>query len=64
MHYECLAYDILMQVYARLGTDKPYRTDGADLNEEEAKNVTCSLPPTGAKKKDAIHTIDIHSEKS
>ncbi|RFN44017.1 hypothetical protein FIE12Z_11749 [Fusarium flagelliforme] len=64
MHHECLTHHILMQVYARLGTNKPHRTDGAVSNEEEAKNVTCHLSPTGAEKKEAIHTIDIHSEKS
>ncbi|EWY79883.1 hypothetical protein FOYG_16948 [Fusarium oxysporum NRRL 32931] len=64
MHHECLAHDILMQVYARLGTDKLHRTYGAVSDEEEAKNVTCHLPPTGAEEKEAIHTIDVHSEKS
>ncbi|CAG1979606.1 unnamed protein product [Fusarium graminearum] len=34
------------------------------LNEEEAKNVPCYLLPTGAEKKEAICTIDVHSEKS
>ncbi|KAM0294463.1 hypothetical protein ACHAPM_011202 [Fusarium culmorum] len=64
MHQECLTHDILMQVYARLGTDKPHRTDGAVSNEEEARNVTCHLSPTGAEKKEAIRTIDFHSEKN
>jgi hypothetical protein len=53
-----------MQVYARLGTDKPHRTYGPVSNEEEAKNVTCHLSPTGAEKKNAIHTIDVHSDKN
>ncbi|KPA38502.1 hypothetical protein FLAG1_08662 [Fusarium langsethiae] len=64
MHHECLTHDILMQVYARLGTDNPHRTDGAVSNEEEAKNVPCHLSPTGAEKKEANRTIDVHSEKS
>jgi hypothetical protein len=64
MHHECLTHDILMQVYARLGTDKPHRTDGAVSNEEEAENVTCHLSPTGAEKEEAIRTIDVHPEKS
>ena len=64
MHHECLTHDILMQVYSRLGTDKPHGTDGAVSNEEEARNITCHLSPAGAEKKEAIHTIDIHSEMS
>ncbi|KAM0364328.1 hypothetical protein ACHAPK_010715 [Fusarium culmorum] len=64
MHHECLTHDILMQVYARLGTYKPHQTYGAVSDEEEAKDVTCHLPPTGAEEKEAIYTIDVHSEKS
>ncbi|RFN43451.1 hypothetical protein FIE12Z_12313 [Fusarium flagelliforme] len=64
MHHECLTHDILMQVYARLGTDKPHRTDGAVSNEEEAENVTCHLSPTCAEKKETIRTIDVQFEKS
>jgi hypothetical protein len=64
MHHECLTHEILMQVYAQLGTDKLHRTDGAVSNEEEAKNVTCHLSPAGAEKKEAIRTIDVHSEKN
>ncbi|GKU07859.1 unnamed protein product [Fusarium langsethiae] len=64
MHHECLTHDILMQVYAQLGTDKPHRTDEAVSNEEETKNVTCQLLTTGAEKKETIRTIDVHSEKS
>ena len=64
MHHECLTHDILMQVYVRLGTDKPHRTDEAVSNAEEAKNAICNLSPTGAEKKETIRTIDVQYEKS
>ncbi|KAF4970243.1 hypothetical protein FSARC_2682 [Fusarium sarcochroum] len=64
MHHECLTHDILMQVYARLGTDKPHLTDGAESTAEEAKNAICNLSPTGAEKKETICTIDVQHEKS
>jgi hypothetical protein len=50
-----------MQVYKRLGTDKPYRTEGVILNEEKAKEATCSLSPTDAEEKETQPTIDIRS---
>jgi hypothetical protein len=61
MHYECLTHDVLMQVYERLGTDKPRRTEGAILNKEKAEEATCPLSPTDAEEKETQLTIDVRS---
>ncbi|QKD57457.1 uncharacterized protein FOBCDRAFT_277091 [Fusarium oxysporum Fo47] len=61
MHHECLTHDVLMQVYERLGTDKPHRTEAAILNEEKAKEATRPLSPTDAEEKETQPTIDVRS---
>jgi hypothetical protein len=61
MHYECLTHDVLMQVYERLGTDKPHRTEGPILNEEKAEEGTRPLSPTDAEEKETQPTIDVRS---
>ncbi|KAF5700183.1 hypothetical protein FMUND_14426 [Fusarium mundagurra] len=61
MHDECLTHDVLMQVYERLGTDKPHRTEGAVLNEEKAEEAFHPLSPTDAEEKEVQPTIDVRS---
>ncbi|KAM0543415.1 hypothetical protein ACHAO7_009401 [Fusarium culmorum] len=58
------AYDCRKPQLSVYCTYKPHQTYGAVSDEEEAKDVTCHLPPTGAEEKEAIYTIDVHSEKS
>jgi hypothetical protein len=50
-----------MQVYERLGTDKPHRTEGVVLNEEKAGEATLPLSPTDAEEKETQPTIDVRS---
>ncbi|KAG4272841.1 hypothetical protein FPRO04_14611 [Fusarium proliferatum] len=59
MHHECMAHDILMQVYERLGTDKPYRTERSIVKEEKPEEATRPLPPTDAEEKETQPTIDV-----
>lgn len=61
MHRECLAHDVLMQVYERLGTDKPHRTEGAPVKEEKPEEATRPLSPTDAEEKETQPTIDVRS---
>ncbi|EXM14117.1 Bromo adjacent homology (BAH) domain [Fusarium oxysporum f. sp. vasinfectum] len=61
MHHECMAHDILMQVYERLGTDKPYRTEGSIVKEEKPEEATRPLSPTDAEEKETQPTIDVRS---
>jgi hypothetical protein len=49
-----------MQVYERLGTDKPHRTEGAILNKEKAEEAVFRLSPTDAEEKQTQPTIDVH----
>jgi hypothetical protein len=53
-----------MQVYKRLGTDKPHRTEGAILNKEKAKEATRPLSPTDTEEKETQPTIDIRSRET
>jgi hypothetical protein len=53
-----------MQVYKRLGTDKPYRTEGAVLNEEKAREATLPLLPTDTEEKETQPTINVRSRES
>ncbi|KAG8359109.1 hypothetical protein FVEN_g3488 [Fusarium venenatum] len=61
MHRECLAHEVLMQVYERLGTDKPHRTEGATVKEEKPEEATRPLSPTDAEEKETQPTIDVRS---
>ncbi|KAM0540029.1 hypothetical protein ACHAO7_011596 [Fusarium culmorum] len=61
MHHECLTHDVLMQVYQRLGTDKPHRTEGAVLNEENAEEAIHPQSPADAEEKEIQPTIDVRS---
>ncbi|EGU77768.1 hypothetical protein FOPG_19158 [Fusarium oxysporum f. sp. conglutinans race 2 54008] len=65
MHHECMAHDILMQVYERLGTDKPYRTKRSVVEEEKPKEATRPLSPTDAEEKETQPTNDnVHVKKA
>ncbi|KAF4464434.1 hypothetical protein FALBO_8727 [Fusarium albosuccineum] len=62
MHRECLSHDVLMQVYERLGTSKPHRTEGTVIKEEKAsEEATRPLSPTDAEEKETQPTIDVRS---
>ncbi|KAI6754220.1 hypothetical protein HG530_012734 [Fusarium avenaceum] len=61
MHRECLAHEVLMQVYDRLGADKPHRTEGAVVKEEKTEEAMRPLSPTDAEEKETQPTIDVHS---
>ncbi|KAM5356195.1 hypothetical protein ACJ41O_002841 [Fusarium nematophilum] len=62
MHRECLSHEVLMQVYERLGTDKPHRTEGTIVKEEKAsEEATRPLSPTEAEEKETQPTIDVRS---
>jgi hypothetical protein len=54
-----MAHDILMQVYERLGTDKPYRTERSIAKEEKPEEATRPLPPSDAEEKETQPTIDV-----
>ncbi|KAG7421694.1 hypothetical protein DER46DRAFT_48417 [Fusarium sp. MPI-SDFR-AT-0072] len=61
MHHECMAHEILLQVYERLGTDKPHRTEGSAVKEEKPEEATRPLSPTDAGEKETQPTIDVRS---
>ncbi|EWZ28451.1 uncharacterized protein FOBCDRAFT_251731 [Fusarium oxysporum Fo47] len=61
MHDECMAHDILTQVYERLGTDKSHRTEGSIVKEGKPKEATRPLSPTDAMEKETQPTIDVGS---
>ncbi|GKU07203.1 hypothetical protein FLAG1_07853 [Fusarium langsethiae] len=64
MHPECLTHDVLMQVYQRLGTDTPHRTEAAVLNEEKTGEATDPLSTTDAEQKETEPTIDVNCGKT
>ncbi|KAF4587830.1 ebs-bah-phd domain-containing protein [Ophiocordyceps camponoti-floridani] len=68
LHFACLQHDVLMRVYARLGTDKPHEPrdedekDGAAKMEADEKPSTaavCSTTPTEIKGEDSQPTISV-----
>ncbi|KAF4432398.1 hypothetical protein F53441_13835 [Fusarium austroafricanum] len=61
MHHECMAHDILMQVYERLGTDKSHRSEGLVVEEEKPEEAIRPLSPTDAEEKETQPTIDVRS---
>ncbi|EEU48417.1 uncharacterized protein NECHADRAFT_74541 [Fusarium vanettenii 77-13-4] len=62
MHRECLSHDVLMQVFERLGTTKPHRTEGTIVKEEKSsEEATRPLSPTDAEEKETQPTIDVRS---
>ncbi|RKL20550.1 hypothetical protein BFJ72_g15023 [Fusarium proliferatum] len=61
MHHECMAHDILIRVYERLGTDRPYRAKGSIVKEEKPEEATHPLSPTDDEEKTTQPTIDVGS---
>ncbi|KAM6513422.1 hypothetical protein FALCPG4_015845 [Fusarium falciforme] len=61
LHRECLTHEILMQVYERLGTDKPHRTERTIVKEKTNEEAMRPLSPTEAEEMDTQPTIDVHS---
>ncbi|KAL3584869.1 hypothetical protein FPOAC2_14650 [Fusarium poae] len=59
MHHECMVHGILMQVYERLGTDKPHRSEGFLVKEENPEKAIHPPSPTDAEEKEAQPTINI-----
>ncbi|KAI3570578.1 hypothetical protein IWW34DRAFT_903249 [Fusarium oxysporum f. sp. albedinis] len=61
MHHECVAHDILIRVYERLGTDKPHRTEGLVVKEGKPEEATRPLSPTDAEETETQPMIDVRS---
>jgi hypothetical protein len=59
MHLECMAHDILMQVYERLGTDKPHQIKGSIVTEEKPEEATCPLSPIDAEEQKTQSTVNV-----
>ncbi|EXK75776.1 hypothetical protein FOQG_19459 [Fusarium oxysporum f. sp. raphani 54005] len=59
MHLECIAHDILMQVYERLGTDKPQQIEGSSVKEEKPEEATRPLSPIDAEEQKAQSTVNV-----
>ncbi|EXK79066.1 hypothetical protein FOQG_16305 [Fusarium oxysporum f. sp. raphani 54005] len=59
MHQECMACDILMQVYGRLGTDKPHRTEGSTVEKKKPEEATDPLSPIDAEEQKTHFTANV-----
>ncbi|EXK26396.1 hypothetical protein FOMG_17010 [Fusarium oxysporum f. sp. melonis 26406] len=59
MHQECMAHDILMQVYERLGTDKPHRTEGLMVEKMKLEEATDPLSPIDAEEQKTQSTVNV-----
>ncbi|EXL65211.1 hypothetical protein FOPG_18555 [Fusarium oxysporum f. sp. conglutinans race 2 54008] len=59
MHQECMTRDILMQVYGRLGTDKPHRTEGSTVEKKKPEEATDPLSPIDAEEQKTQSTVNV-----
>ncbi|KAJ9419703.1 hypothetical protein FOXG_07017 [Fusarium oxysporum f. sp. lycopersici 4287] len=59
MHLECMAHDILMQVYERLGKDKPHQIEGSSVEEEKPEEATRPLSPNDAEEQKTRSTVNV-----
>ncbi|KAM0542078.1 hypothetical protein ACHAO7_010143 [Fusarium culmorum] len=59
MHQECMVHDILMQVYERLGTDKPHRTKGLMVEKKKLEEGTDSLPSVDVEEQKTQSTVNV-----
>ncbi|KAF5670770.1 hypothetical protein FCIRC_8866 [Fusarium circinatum] len=53
-----------MQVYERLGTDKPHRTEESVAGKAKPENATCLLSRAGAEERKTQPTIDFRSKET
>ncbi|KNB13663.1 hypothetical protein FOXG_14111 [Fusarium oxysporum f. sp. lycopersici 4287] len=59
MHQECMARNILMQVYGRLGTDKSHRTEGSTVEKKKPEEATDPLSPIDAEEQKTQSTVNV-----
>ncbi|KAI1066994.1 hypothetical protein LB507_011624 [Fusarium sp. FIESC RH6] len=59
MHQECMVHDILMQVYERLGTNKPHRTKGLMVEKKKLEEGTDSLPSVDVEKQKTQSIVNV-----
>jgi hypothetical protein len=59
MHLECMAHDILMQVYEQLGTGKPHQIEGSSVKGEKPEEATHPLSPNDAEEQNTQSTVSV-----